>query len=400
MNPSVATRVGLAILAALGASLALYFGRTIFIPVVFAGVLTAMLLPAVGWMHRHGVRWGLATFAVIFLLILANITIFFAFATIVPRVLQQFPRPSDYAAQDKIYLQIRAKLELLVPERSLDKVMAAEPAESANLEYVRKLLNSDYLTNKLVELGQVGGNWIFQSILILFVLLFLLLEGRMLADRVKGIFGPSRVTQSRVTKALIEMAAAVQQYMIWRTLVNIGLGIALGVVYSIIGLSEPWTWGLFTMVLCYVPYIGTLVAGVPPVLDAFFTVSPTAALFVLCFFILVVTLEGYIIIPVVMGRSMSLNATTVLLSCLYWDLVWGTPGLFLAMPMMAALKAVLLNTEGYEPWGHLLGTEESSLQADAEVTAKELSAGLLNSMPDTPLIVPEPEPLPGRKPLI
>ena len=45
-------------------------------------------------------------------------------------------------------------------------------------------------------------------------------------------------------------------------------------------------------------------------------------------------------LPVVMGRSMDLNATTVILACLFWDLVWGTPGLFLAMPIMAGVKAV------------------------------------------------------------
>ena len=48
---------------------------------------------------------------------------------------------------------------------------------------------------------------------------------------------------------------------------------------------------------------------------------------------------------------------TVMLACLFWELVWGSPGLFLAMPLMAAVKAVCVNTEGWQSWGHLMGSE-------------------------------------------
>ncbi len=57
-----------------------------------------------------------------------------------------------------------------------------------------------------------------------------------------------------------------------------------------------------------------------------------------------------------MGRSMDLNATTVLLACLYWHQVWGVAGLFLAMPLMAALKAICMQVEGWQGWGHLMGS--------------------------------------------
>jgi hypothetical protein len=59
-----------------------------------------------------------------------------------------------------------------------------------------------------------------------------------------------------------------------------------------------------------------------------------------------------------MGRPMQLNATTVLLACLFWHLVWGTPGLFLAMPLMAAVKAICANVPGWEAWANLMSTRE------------------------------------------
>ena len=128
----------------------------------------------------------------------------------------------------------------------------------------------------------------------------------------------------------VEMAESVRAYLVWRTIVNCGLGLFLGIVYHLIGLRQPWTWALITALFCYVPYLGTILAGIPPVLDAFIYCSAWHALFIIILYTSVVTFEGYIIVPVVMGRSMDLNATTVMISCLYWDLIWGMVGLFLA----------------------------------------------------------------------
>src|SRR5262249_45427539 len=90
---------------------------------------------------------------------------------------------------------------------------------------------------------------------------------------------------------------------------------------------------------------------------AFVTQEPWYALAVLFFYIAVITLEGYVLVPVVMGRSLELNATTVMLACLFWDLVWGLPGLFLAMPLMAALKTGCQHVPGWRPWANLMSTE-------------------------------------------
>jgi hypothetical protein len=52
-----------------------------------------------------------------------------------------------------------------------------------------------------------------------------------------------------------------------------------------------------------------------------------------------------------------MNATTVLLGCLFWGLVWGYIGLFLAMPLMGGIKAICQSVPGWEPWGNLMGME-------------------------------------------
>ena len=133
-------------------------------------------------------------------------------------------------------------------------------------------------------------------------------------------------------------------------------------LYQLLGLSQPWTWALLTAVLWYVPYIGPIIAGFPPVLDAFISCdNPWVAVGILVFYVLFVMLEGYFIVPVVMGRSMELNATTVMLACLFWELVWGVPGLFLAMPLMAAVRTICMHVPDWQPWANLMGTRENPL---------------------------------------
>src|SRR5262249_60332353 len=122
--------------------------------------------------------------------------------------------------------------------------------------------------------------------------------------------------------ALAGMAEAIRTYLVWRTIVNLGLAIVLGAVYNAAGLKYWYLWALLVAVLSYVPYLGTIAAGIPPILDALLFVDPLTAIGIGVFYTFVVTFEGYWIVPGVMGRSMDLNATTVLLSCRFWELIW------------------------------------------------------------------------------
>jgi AI-2 transport protein TqsA len=196
----------------------------------------------------------------------------------------------------------------------------------------------------------------------------------MLVGKIRRIFGSAQEVQSHVSAAFREMAESVRSYLVWRTIVNIGLGIVLGAVYAAAGLKQPVLWALLTVIFCYIPYLGTIAAGVMPILDALLNVNPLVAFGLLIFYVTIVTIEGYLIVPWVMGRSMDLNATTVLISCLYWYLVWGTGGLFLAMPMMAAIKAICMQVPGWAALGNLMGSLDAPTATLDDVVKLDVAA--------------------------
>jgi predicted PurR-regulated permease PerM len=387
LNLSAATRIGLNVLALLGAAVALYLGQTIFIPLTISALLAVILWPAASWLHRRlKFPWFLACLTVILGLIVVNIGVFVGFALAVPSIMQDLPNPRDPEEMKRIYFKARQSLDSVAPG-SIDRILPPDPDNSNIYNYTRQLLDGRYVTDQLINLSKIAGAWLLQSVIILFILLFLLLEGQFLADRIKAIFGRSTVTQGQVAKALASMAEAVRSYLVWRTLVNIGLGLFLGLVYSLMGLRQPWTWALFTAILCYVPYIGTIIAGIPPILDALIHVSPYHAAIILVFYTIVVTVEGYLIVPLVMGRSMDLNATTVMIACLFWDLVWGFPGLFLAMPIMAGIRAVCLHTPGLRAWAYLMSTERSIMAWQQEERVAALASRLADQDGDSTAVM-------------
>jgi AI-2 transport protein TqsA len=400
LNLSTATRWGLNLLIILAMIGALYLGRPIFIPTVISLLLAAMLWPGATYLHEQGVPipfvarrcgfpwlgpcayrlkipWNVACVFLVTVLMTIALGITIGFGLAIPRMVQSLP--TDEKKTDAVYKRFRQRLERLSPVPLDSTYFPADAKDSKLVENIRVALDpekSSLVRDTLLLVGGYGTHWLVQWILILFVLLFLLLEGRMLTRRVVEIFGPSLAVQGKVVDALKDMATQIRVYLVWRTIINFAMALFLGMIYHLLELSQPWTWALLTAILWYVPYLGPILAGVPPVLDAFVSCeSPWVPIGILAFYILFVTLEGYLVVPVVMGRSMELNATTVMLACLFWELVWGTSGLFLAMPLMAAIKTICTHVPDWQPWANLMGTREDEPPPDSE-GKKGLNDGL------------------------
>lgn len=361
LNLSAATRWGLNLLALLGVIGAIHFGQSILIPTIIALLLAALLWPVVQFLHG-GLRfsWTFACLLAVLGLVVLNLAITAGLFLAVPKILQDIPDLREEPQQKEVYALFRERVGSFIPFD--DQYLPQNPDESRLYQGVQQSLNGPYLKEALYQIAIYGNLWFWEWVLIMFVLLFLLLEGPMLSRRVVEIFGPSESAKNKAVQALTDMASSVRSYLVWRTIVNFGMALVVGLIYQYgFHLKQAWTWAILTSVLFYVPYLGPLAAGVPPAVEAFLTVSPLAALGLLVIYGVLITIEGYFIVPVVMGQNMELNATTVMLACLFWELVWGLPGLFLAMPLMAAIKAVCRNMPDGQAWANLMSTSRGEI---------------------------------------
>lgn len=376
LNLTIATRWGLNCLGLLGFALALYLGSSIFIPLTISALLATILYPGAKWLNRRlRLPWFICCLSTILLLLAMSGAVFSAISMSVASLIYQLPQDeSAWRSQyDRTVTRLRHDMPFITKETL--------PLYTENENYfkaVRNTLSIEALTPYLIKLAGFGAEQLGQLVLILFVILFLMLEAELLEKKIRAIFGTTLENQKRVADAVAEMAEAIRTYLVWRTIINLGLAIVLGVFYRHVVHLEHWyLWAVLTAVLSYVPYIGSIAAGIPPILDALvFNEHPAqGAIGILLFYTVLVTIEGYLIVPWVMGRSMDLNATTVMLSCLFWHLVWGVAGLFLAMPLMSAIKAVMLHVEGWQPWGDLLSSVDAvsaTAPADSDRRFREI----------------------------
>jgi AI-2 transport protein TqsA len=349
---NAASRIGLSVLLLLAGVVALHLGQSIFVPLLVALMLASVLGPAAVWLHtRFKIRWGVACITVVVGLVLANILVFTVFSASVMRVVNQLS--NEQAVLDS-YKQFRDKLEKFGKfDEELLPLNPQKVDEIGSLKILRAAAPDIFFQGT-----GYTARWTALVLVILAVTLFLLLEGSMLARRAVAIIGPSEEVQSKATAVLLEMANQVRTYLVWRTIINLGLALVMWSIYSMAGLSQALTWAILLAILNYIPYVGPVLGCIPPFLDAFILSGPAEAFVILTLFWIVVLIEGHLVVPLLMGRSMDLNATTVMMACLFWEAVWGPTGLFMAMPIMAGIKAILYHVPEWRPWANLMSSTE------------------------------------------
>ncbi|WP_020539187.1 AI-2E family transporter [Lewinella cohaerens] len=122
----------------------------------------------------------------------------------------------------------------------------------------------------------------------------------------------------------------------------------------IIGIELALFWGILGACLAIIPYIGTTLGGLLPAMYALanygFTWHPLA---VIIFYIFVQSIEGNIITPKVVGKSVRINPFVAILALLIGGALWGIAGMILALPIMAVIKIFMTNVELLQPVSEL-----------------------------------------------
>ena len=196
------------------------------------------------------------------------------------------------------------------------------------------------------------------SLFVVFVyLLFLLLERRTFRDRLDRAFGASNAT--RVVDVANSINRAVSQYIIVKTISSIATGIAAAVVLTAFNVPYPLTWGILTFLFNYVPYVGSVIASILPVLLCF--AQPMKDLwegFVLAGCLMAVhQLIGNVIEPRFIGSRLRVSPLLIIMSLAFWGSIWGIVGMILAIPILVICQIVLKNIQETEPIAILMSNE-------------------------------------------
>lgn len=147
---------------------------------------------------------------------------------------------------------------------------------------------------------------------------------------------------SKKSSLWIELESKISTYVILKTLISAATGVMVGVLFAAFGVELAVSFGIITFLLNFIPNIGSVVAFLLPlpVLILQFGLSWYLWM-ILGLSLFLQFVVGNIIEPKLVGGDMDLHPVTVLLFLIFWGLVWGLPGMFLAVPITALVKIVL-----------------------------------------------------------
>ena len=165
-----------------------------------------------------------------------------------------------------------------------------------------------------------------------------------------------------MTKALDDATRRVNRYLLLQLAVNVCYGVVIGVAMHMIGIPNAWLWGLCATVLRFLPYIGSLLAALMPVLLslAVFSGWGHALVTMGVFFVLEVLVSNFLE-PLLYGAHIGLSPLAILVAAISGSLIWGFPGLILSTPLTVCLVVMGRYVPSLKFFSVLLGDEPALL---------------------------------------
>jgi AI-2 transport protein TqsA len=131
------------------------------------------------------------------------------------------------------------------------------------------------------------------------------------------------------------------------------IGLITAVLYvawlAVFGVEYLLLWGILTVLLNFVPTVGSIISGTLPVIYVLITRDFGSAMLIGLGLLAIEQVMGNFVDPKLMGRRLSVSPLVVLVSLIFWSLVWGLPGAFLAVPLTVLVTTVMAHIERTRP---------------------------------------------------
>lgn len=338
--------VGLFVLAAL---YSFHFARPLLLPVVLAVLFSLLLSPVVGWLGKFHLPEPVGAAIVVAILLACIGAAFYNLAEPAAQWLDKAPE-SLGAADAKLR---RLKQPVADVQRAADKIEAM-----AQLAGSRKTREVVVQTPGLGALMASQTPYLLAGFVSTVVLLYFLLASGDLFLRKTVRLIPSLRDKIQAVEVGREIQRELGHYFFTISLINASLGIITATAMHLLGMPNPLLWGAMAMLLNYIPYLGPTISltvlsmAALVAFDDFSRVWPVPAVF-----LALVLLEGQLVQPIVVGRSLRLNPVMVFLSFLLLGWLWGIAGMFIAVPILVTLKVICDHVGRFATLGEYLGRD-------------------------------------------
>jgi predicted PurR-regulated permease PerM len=308
------------------AVLILYIGKSLFISLGFAFLISIVLYPLCQWFENKGIPRTLAISIPFFFLVSLFIGLGYLLLTYILNVVSELDN-------------MKLKLQQLIQQLNVTVSEKLGFDAEKQTEILRNFI--DDLGGNLV--GESGGtvlsmseNLFFLVMIPIFAFLILLYRHK-LTNALYGLF-PSN-NRNDLYKMISETVKTYYSFIRGMLLIYLIVGILNSIGLAVIGVPNPILFGFIVSVFTFIPYFGIIIASLLPITVAWITYDsvwyPVA---VIAWFSIVQILEAYLIFPLIIGKRLQVNIFIMFIMIILGGMLWGAAGMILFIPIVSLLK--------------------------------------------------------------
>lgn len=322
----------------------LYFARTVLLPIVIALFFYFLLNPLIKFLKTLHIPEALG--AAVVILAAAGLLGFGVYQLLEPATawLEKVPQ-SIRQLESKLRPLQQSVQEVNQATQEVEKItqVAGGGTEQQPVKVnVERQSLADFMLN-------ATSSFIAGLVAMLILLYFLLASGNLFLLKLVKVL--SRLQDKKKAVTIVnQVEHDISIYTVTVTLINAGLGIATALLLFLLGMPNPMLWGVVAGILNFVPYVSSVITTVLLGVAAFLTFDSVGrAVLVPAAYILLNSLEGFVITPLVHSQRFTLNAVAIIIWLAFWSWIWGVAGTLLAVPILVTFKILCDHVESLAP---------------------------------------------------
>jgi predicted PurR-regulated permease PerM len=319
------------VIALLAVLTAFALARQFLVPVMMAFLLSLVFSPLCRWLRRRRIPEAVSAAVIVAALVAGLIAAITSLAVPVAGWIDDAPQ---YMWEIEQKLQSWSGVAEAVSDADKEIKEATEAASGDGEAMEVVVQESGPMSTIALEAPVVAA----QTVLVLILLYFVLASGNLFYERLVRVM-PTFSDKRRALSIVYDVEREVSRYLLSITLINAGLGAAVVIAFTLLGMPNPFLFGLLAFGLNYVPFIGAL-AGTALVFSVALVSQETAwaaAVSALTYWGLT-AVEGQVVTPMIVGRRLRLNTVVIVISIAFWAWLWSFMGMLMAVPLLVTFR--------------------------------------------------------------
>ncbi|MCZ8196303.1 MAG: AI-2E family transporter [Flavobacterium sp.] len=322
----------------------LYIAKDFLIPLCIGGILATLFLPFCNWMESKKTPKSIAVFICFISLLLILFSLISLVGWKISELLNDISLIKQKAIETGTTLQryIFNHLDISIEEQFL--ILKKEQPSYSNIFQI--------------IFGSITS--IFASFVLVFVyFIFLLFYRNHIKNFLLKLATPSK--RDEMELVIFNATKVSQQYLVGLSKMIVLLWIMYSIGFSIIGVKNAFFFAILCGLLEIVPYVGNITGTILTVtVAAIHGANPSLLGGIIITYSIVQLIQGWVLEPLILGPQVKINPLFTIIVLVIGQLLWGIPGIILAIPLTAIFKIICDHIDFLKPYGFLIGEIETS----------------------------------------